>query len=120
MDTVGKEIASICNQNDQAALEFGKSSNEGIFQDERSADADDDTDQEAGEENQQEDANSLEEADNAEIAGRAAIFVPLGGFEQNNGDCVIEDGFAKDDSVQLGFHLVKIEDGEDGDRVGGR
>lgn len=41
-------------------------------------------------------------------------------LEHDDGDCVVEDRFAKDDRVQLGVDVELVKDGEDRDRVGGR
>lgn len=40
-------------------------------------------------------------------------------LEDDNGNGVIENGLAKDDGVELGVDLVRVENGENRDRVGG-
>lgn len=41
-------------------------------------------------------------------------------LEHDDGDCVVEDRFAKDDRVQFRVDVELVKDGEDRDRVGGR
>lgn len=44
----------------------------------------------------------------------------MGRLEQDNGDGIVENGLAKDERVQLGLYLVRVEDGQNGDWVRGR
>jgi hypothetical protein len=70
------------------------------------------------EEDAEEDAKGLKQADYAKCLG--TIFVLLSGLEKDDGDGVVEDGLSEDECVQLWFHLVCVEDGKNGDGVGGR
>jgi hypothetical protein len=54
-------------------------------------------------------------ADSPSLAARA-----LGRLEDDNGDGIVQDGFAKDDGVQLRVDFECVEDGEDGDGICGR
>lgn len=40
-------------------------------------------------------------------------------IEHDNGHSIIQNAFTKDNAVQLGVHLVRIEYGQDRHRVGG-
>lgn len=70
-------------------------------------------------EHKQEDPNTFKEAEGGQLARILAILVFLRRLKQHDGDCIVQDGFSEDDSIQFRIDFVGIEDGEDGDRVGG-
>lgn len=127
MNRVGKKVACVCNQKDDAALNLRKATNVGVFEKQRGANADDEANDQAGEEDEDEDTKTLDQGDNVQrtardvfVVDRLAGLVPLRRLKQHNGDGVVEDRLAKDDSVQLRVHLVGVENGQNGHRVGSR
>ena len=113
---VGKEVRRIGDQQDKGTLDAGEAAHVGVLEQQGGADADRDADQQADGEDQEEDADALEQAADGGLAGAMEL---LGGLEHDDGDGVVEDALAKDDGVELGIDLVGVEDGQDGDRVGG-
>lgn len=117
MYAVGEEVGGVGYEDDEAALNLGQPSQVCELEEESGAGADNDTDEQASEEDEQEDAGTLEEAEEA-VATGLALVVLLGRLEDDNGNGVVEDGLAEDDGVELGVNLVRVEDGEDGDGIG--
>lgn len=130
MHGIGEEVACIGDEEDDAALDLWLTANMREFEQERCPNADCQSDDETAGEDQQEDAKALEELDRGQGSGHdcAAIFlihrhgrlVALRRLEEDNGDCVVEDRFTKNDRVEVRIDLVGVEDGQDGDGIGGR
>jgi hypothetical protein len=114
-----EEVGGIRNQDNKTTLNLGEPANIGKLEQKSGRDADNDSDHQTAKEDQQEDTGTLEEADDT-VVTRLALVVLLSGLEDDNGNGVVEDGFAKDDGVELGIDLVCIEDGEDCNWIGGR
>ena len=70
-------------------------------------------------EDEQENTRTLKEAQEPHIGPRPML-VPLRRLEDDDGNSIVEDRLAKDDGVELGIDLVRVEDGEDGHGIGGR
>jgi CRISPR/Cas system-associated protein Cas10 (large subunit of type III CRISPR-Cas system) len=118
VDGVGKEVCEVCDQHDKTCLCFRITSHICKLERQRSHDAYHDTNKETPEEDAKENAKRLKQAHDAKVL--STIFVFLRRLEENNGDCIVEDGLAKDERVELWLDFVGIEDGENSDRVGGR
>jgi hypothetical protein len=120
MHAVGKEIACVGDQNNQRALNPWEPAHIGILQRKSGPNPYDNANDQAGEEDEQENPNSLKQADDVQISRRSSFPVSLGGLKQDDGDGVVENGLAEDDGVEFRLDFVEIEDGEDGDWVCGR
>lgn len=114
-NSVREEVREVRNKNDETALDLREAPNIRKLEHQRRANAHQDPDEQAAKEDAKEDANSLEQTQDAERHGR--VLVLLGRLEQHNGDGVVQDRLAEDDGVQLRLHLVRVEDGKDGDGV---
>lgn len=114
-----KEVRGVCNQHDQAALNLGEPPDVCELQQQRSSHTHDDTNHQATEKDEQEDTRGLDEADET-VASGIGLLVLLGSLEDDNGDGIIENGFAEDDGIQFGINLVSVENGNDSDRIGRR
>ncbi len=119
MNAVGEKVCSIGNQNNDTALRLGEAADIGKLEEQGGADTSNDTNQQGTKKDQQEDASTFKEAEYS-VAGSLALFVSLRRLENDNGDGVVEDRLAKDDGVKLGVDLVRVENGENGDGIGGR
>jgi hypothetical protein len=117
VDSIGKEIRQVGNENDKTTLRLGKASDICELESQGSGDADHDSDEQASKEDAEEDTNSFEQAEYTERLG--AILVLLCGLEQDNGNGIVQDGLAKDDGVEFRLDFVGVEDGKDGDGVCG-
>ena len=119
LQTVGKEVGCVGDEDDEAALDLREPPHVRKLQQQGRSHTDDNANHQAAEENDQEDADTLEEAKDA-VGTRVTLVVLLRRLEDDNGDGVVEDGLAKDDGVELGVDLVRVEDGQNRDGVGGR
>lgn len=119
MTSLREEVAGISNQHNQTALNLWVTSNIGELQNESSTNANHHTNQQTAKEDEQENADTLKEVDKPVGLLRLG-FVLLSSLEDDNGDGIIEDGFAKNDRVQFRVDFVGVEDGQDSDRVGSR
>lgn len=120
MDSVGKEVGGVCNQDDEAALDLGVSPDMRELQEQTCAQADQETNEQTAKEDEQKHPDTLKQAQNGELAGGGALPVLLRGLEQHDGDRIVQDTLAEDDGVQLWVDFVGIEDCQDGDRIRGR
>jgi hypothetical protein len=118
MNSIGKEVAGISNQNNQTAFNFGKASDQGILEQEGSANTDYQSDNQTTKEDQQKNADAFEQAEEGQWPGMCGLFVFLCSLEKNNGNSIIQDGFSEDDCVQLWVDFVGIENGKNGDGIG--
>ncbi|CAG1962256.1 unnamed protein product [Fusarium graminearum] len=114
-----KEVSSIGNQNHQATLDLGGPAEVGELEQKRCGYTDKKAYEQTAEEDQQEDTCTFKETDDAE-ASSLALFVLLRSFENDNGNGIVQDGFSKDDGVQLGIDLVSVENSQNSNRVGSR
>jgi hypothetical protein len=48
-----------------------------------------------------------------------ALSVLLSSLEQDNSNSVVEDRLSEDDGIELWVDFISVEDGKDGDRIGG-
>ena len=117
MNGIGEEVGQVSDENDETALGLGEAPYVSELERQRCADANHDADEKASKEDAKEDSHSFKQAQDTKCL--CSIFVLLGGFEQDDGDGIIQDGFSENEGVQLRFDLVRVEDGEDGDGVGG-
>jgi len=117
VDTVRKEVAGVSNEDYQTAFDLGKSPDMRVFERKSGANSNDNTDHETAQEDQQEDANGLEKCHKGQVRCSTAFLIPLGSLEQDDSDGVVENGFAKYHSVQLGLNFVQIEYRKNGDWV---
>ena len=98
MDTSREEIARIRNKHDEARLDLRIPPHECVFQGKRRTNADQDSNEQTSEENKQEDTDSFEETDDAEI-GYLSSLVTLRGLEKHDGDSVVQDRLPKDNCI---------------------
>ncbi len=117
MQAIREEITSICDQHNQATLDLGESSDEGILQCQGRSNTNDKSNDQASKKDSQEDADTLKQANDAKCSSGTTFLVSLGCLEQHNSDSIVENGFSKDDSVQLRVDLIGIEDCQNSDRV---
>lgn len=120
MDSIGKEVGGVCNQNDEAALNLGISPDVRELQKKTCAQADQEPNEQTAKEDEQKHPDTLKQAQNGELAGRGALPILLCGLEQHDRDRIIEDTLAEDDGVKLWVDFVGVEDCQDGDRIRGR
>lgn len=118
MDGVRKEIACIRNEDDNAAFSLRETSNMSKLEEERSQHSHDEADEQAAKEDKQENAHGLDSAERSQLRG-IGVSVFLCGLEQHNGNCIVENRFAEDDSVELWIDPVRCEDGQDCYGIGG-
>jgi len=117
MDSISKEVGSISDQDDQAALNLWLPSDVGELEQQARRQSDQKPDDERTEENEQEDSDRLEQTQNRQLAGRCTLAVFLRRLKQNDRNSVVQDGFAEDDGVQFGVDLVSVEDGQNCHRI---
>lgn len=117
--TMREEVGGVRDEDNKAALNVREPSDVGDLEQQCRQDTNDNADNQTTEEDKQEDAGGLKEAENA-VAGRLPLFVLLGGFENNNGNSIVEDRFTEDDGIELRVDFVSVEDGEDCDGIGSR
>lgn len=120
VDSIGKKVRCIGNEDDETALNLGHTAYVGEFEQQTRRHPDDNPNDQAAKEHKQENANTFEKTQHGQLAGDGTLAVFLCGLKKNDGDGVIEDGLAEDDGVELRVDLVGGEDGENGDGVGGR
>lgn len=111
-----EEVSGVGDQDNQTTLNLGNTAKVGKFEQQSSANANNEANKHAAEEDEQKDSRAFKEADDAEISS-LALLVLLRSFENDDGDGVIEDRLSKDDGIQLGVNLVGVEDCENSDRV---
>jgi hypothetical protein len=114
---IGEKVRCVCDQNDQATLNLGISSDVCKLQQQARSQTEDDTNHQAAKENQQEDADRFKQAQDCQFSCRLSCFVFLCRLEENDRNCVVQDTLAEDDGVELRVDFVGVENGEDGDRV---
>lgn len=115
---MGEKVGGVGNEDNQTALNLGEPAEVSELQQQRSSHAHQETNEHTAEEDEQKDAGTLEEADKAEIAGFALVIL-LRRLEDDDGNGIVQDRLSKDDGIQLGVDLVGVEDGQDGDGIGG-
>lgn len=92
MQSIRQEVASVSNQDDQTALYLWEPPDIGVFQPQRSYGTDYHTNEQAGEEDKQENANALKEVEGSQVASPWSILlVSLRSFEEHNCDRVVQD-----------------------------
>lgn len=116
-NSVRKEIRQIRNKNNQTTLNLREPSHIRKLQHQTRPNPHQNPNQQTPKEHTKEDADSLKQTQYTQTHSRILVF--LSRLEQDDGDGVVEDGLAEDDGVKLGLDLVGVEDGEDGDGVGG-
>jgi hypothetical protein len=118
VDRIREEVACIGNENDKTTLDLGEAPDQGILEQKTRANANNQTNHQTAEEDQQENTDTLEQTQDGQMTLGGALSVFLSSLEQDNGDGVVEDGFSKDDGVELRVDFISVEDGKDGDGVG--
>lgn len=119
MNCIGEEVTRVRDQENQATFNLRISSHVCELEQKTGSNSDHNADSQTAKENEHENTNRLEQAQDGELSSFGARSVLLCSFEQDNGNCVVQDRFAKDDSVQFRVDLVGVENGEDGYGVGG-
>jgi hypothetical protein len=119
MDSVRKEVARIGDQNDEAALDLGETPDQGILEQKTRADANNQANHQTAKEDEQENTNTLKQTQDSEMTLGGALPVLLSSLEQDNGNGVVEDRLSEDDGIELWVDFVGVEDGKDGDGIGG-
>ena len=119
MDCVREEVRSVRNQDDETTLNLRLPSHMRQFQQETRRQSNQKPKCQRAKEDPQKDTDTLEETQDGQLFLRHTRFVFLRRLEKYDGDGVVEDGFAEDDGVEFGVDFVGVEDGEDGDGVGG-
>ena len=120
MYPIREEVASICDEYNKTAFDFGESPNKCVFESQGGADAHNDSNQKTAEKNCQKDANGFKQREYCQAARGARVAISLCRLEQNDGDGIVQNGLAKDDRIELGLDFVNVEDGKDSDWVRGR
>lgn len=115
---IGEEVAGICDQEDEAALNLRVSSDMGEFQEQARSNANAQSDEYTTEEDKQEHPNGLEQAYDSQLARISSRPVPLCGLEQDDRNRVVQNRLPEDYGVQLWVHLICVENGQDCNRVG--
>jgi hypothetical protein len=118
VNRVGKEVASVSDQEDQATLNLWISPYVSEFEQQTGCNSNHDSDRQAAKEDQHEDANGLEQTQNGQFASIRAGLVLLRRLEQYNRNSIVQNRFSKDDGVKLRVNFVRIEDGQDCYRIG--
>ena len=113
VNRVGKEVAGISDQENQATLDLWISSHVSELEQQTGRNSNHDSDRQAAKEDQHEDANGLEQTQNGQFASLRARLVLLRRLEQHDRDSIVQDGFSKDDGVKFRVDLVCVEDGQD-------
>jgi len=119
VDGIGEEISGICDQDDEATLNLWEPPDKSVLEQQAGSYTNDQTNDQTAKEDEQEDTDTLEQTQYGQMTSGSAGFVFLGRLEEDNGNGVVQDGFAKDDGVKLGVYSVRVEYSEDGDGVGG-
>lgn len=85
-----EEVSSVCDQDNQTAFNLWEPPDIGEFQEESRGHTHNDADKHTAEEDEQEDAGTLEKAEEA-IITRFALIVLLRSLEDDNSDSIVED-----------------------------
>lgn len=117
MQALREEVRRISDQDNETALNLREAPDIRKLQQQSRSHTDDNANQQTAKEDDQEDADTLEETQDA-VATSIALVVLLRRLEDDNGNGVVEDGFAKDDGVQLRVDFVGVENGENCDGIG--
>ena len=97
VDGVGQKVSQVRGKDDETTLSLGESPNIGEFEHQRYANADHDTNKQTSEEDAHKDTYGFKEATDAEVFG--AVFVFLGCLKDDNGDGIVENRLAEDQSI---------------------
>jgi hypothetical protein len=116
MNAVREKVARICNEHNEAGLNLRISPDERILQGERRTNAYQNPNEHTSEEDEQEDADSFEETNDAHVSNFTCL-ISLRCFEQHDSNSIVQDRFSEDDSVQLRLNFVEVENGKNGDGI---
>lgn len=98
MNSVREEITRVCDEHDKARFDLRISPNEGVFQSKRCTNAYQCSNEQTPEEHKQENSDSFEETDDAEIS-HLTSFVTLCSLEEHNSDSIVQYRLSKYDCV---------------------
>lgn len=91
VDSVRKEVARICDENNETALNLGEAPDKSVLEQQTRADADDQPNHQTAKEDKQEDTDTLKETQDGQMTFGSTLPVLLSSLEENNSDSVVED-----------------------------
>lgn len=114
--TVGEKVRGVGDERDDAGLDLGVSRKVRVLETQRADEAERNAEEHRHHKREQEDASAVEQTRQVNV-----LAVELRQrLVHDDRDRIVEDALAKDDRVELGVDLGRVEDGQDGDGVGGR
>ncbi len=119
VDGVGEEVGSVGNEDDEAALNLGFAAYVSQFEEKAGSQTDGEADDKRAKEDEEEDADGFDDGQTCQLTRRSSFSVFLRCLEQHNRDGIVEYRLAEDDRVKFRVDFIRIEDGENGDWVGG-
>ena len=89
------------------------------FEEEAGSQTDGQADDQGAKEDEEEDADGFDDGQTRQLTRRSSFPVLLRRLEQHDRDGIVENRLAEYDRVKLRVDFIGVEDGEDGDGVGG-